>query len=251
MRTRFTDIRSKLQVSQELNTASQKNNEDVRTFGSRVQALLCQLNDICISEAGEGSQVIIESLNSQTALISFQEGLNHNIRILVKAANCKTLKESIAKAVEEELLLNRHDSLKNNKNNSVRKCQFCHKNGHTADRCFSIRNNPNRNMKDNNSNSSNKNSESQIKQISVDSSRKLQCSYCKKIGHHIDNCFSRKNSEARKGKNGNNANNKPSTSNTSSNSEKLNVINMNSVNSGNLNRLDQSSLNRAVRAKDL
>lgn len=249
LKLRFTDIRSKLQVSQELNTVSQKNNEDVRTYGSRVKLLLCQLNDICITETGRGSEQIIESLNSQTALISFQEGLNKNIRILVKAANCKTLKDSIAKAVEEELLWERHTSLQNN---LKPKCQFCHKVGHVTEKCFRLQNS-NKNNPKNISYSSHQSSETKptsSNQASHVNSRKIQCQYCKKMGHHIDNCFSRKNAEARKEKNNTSEKNKSVTLNEN-NSEKLNIINLKRENSGNSSRLDQFSSNRAVRAKDL
>lgn len=246
LKTRFSEIRSKLEVSQELNTIFQKPNEDVRTFGSRVQSLLCQFNDICRSEAGPGSENIIRILNSQTALVSFQEGLHKDIKIIVKSANCKTLKESISKAVEEEVLLKKNSV----QDNLIKKCQYCHKIGHTADKCFGLKNlkKHNSESKGLNSNIEGKPSSSSLNQSS---SHNILCSYCKKKGHHIENCYSRKNSEARKSQNNSNSQNNRATTSNNAISGNLNLINLNSEDSGNSNRLDQLPLNRAVRAKDL
>lgn len=77
LKKRFSEILSKLEISQELNSISHRRDENVRDFGSRVQKLLYQLNDICITEAGEGSEKYVESINKKTA---FQEGLNGKIR---------------------------------------------------------------------------------------------------------------------------------------------------------------------------
>lgn len=235
---KFSEIRSKLEVSQELNTISQNQNEDVRSFASRVQTLLCKLNDICIYETGDGSEKIVKTLNAQTALVAFQEGLNKDIRIIVKSANCKNLKNSIEKAIEEEALSKRH--IQSQTNSSV-KCQFCRKNGHTADKCFSLRN-----TKNNNNKSSLKSNNSVIESQSTkpfSGNKNITCSYCKKLGHHIDNCYSRKNSEARKSKTDS------SGSDNKTDSKKMNVVDI--KDSGNLNRLEQSLSNRAVRARDL
>ena len=73
----------------------------MNSYSSRIQILLSKLNDLCIIEAGKGSKKIVELLNSQTALTAFQEGLNSNIRIVVKSANCKMLQAAITKACED------------------------------------------------------------------------------------------------------------------------------------------------------
>lgn len=232
LKLRFTYVRSKLQISTELNTIRQKSDESVRDFGSRVQALVCELNDICITDAGAGSEKIVEAINAQTSLIAFQEGLNSNIRLVVKAANCKLLKDSIAKALEEELLSKRHDSV-DDVNKKV-KCQFCEKIGHTANNCYKIK------IK----NKSNVNSSIANLEESVP---KKFCAYCKKPGHHIDYCRARQAAETKKQQAASSSN----LANPSSSSKTLNVVNIKSNASENSKRLEQTLLNRAVRAKDL
>lgn len=252
LKRRYTEVRSKLQVSQELNTVRQKKDEDVRSYGSRVQVLLSQFNDICITEAGTGSEKFVESINSHTALIAFQEGLNSNIRVIVKASNSKTLNESIAKAIEEEALSKRHVNYGEYSSNIV-KCQICKKQGHSADRCYQFR--PKNNLQDHQSSRS---KIPTIGSVNTNSSggsgnnnkNNIVCAYCKKHGHHIDNCYTLKNKDKK------NSQSNEAPKNSSDNSKKLTVIsssNNNSANnvSGNESGLDQSIPNRAVRARDL
>lgn len=239
LKNRYTEVRSKLQVSQELNTIKQKNDEDVRSYGCRVQELLSLLNDICITEAGVGSEKFVESINSHTALVAFQEGLNNNIRIIVKASNCKTLNESISKAIEEESLNKRHIGSVENSSN-VLKCQICKKRGHTADRCYKFRpktNSQNNSVPQSKNSGDNKNNYTNI-----------TCAYCKKNGHHIDNCYTLKNKDKRNNQSNDNS------KNNSQNSKALTVVNSDNIkvnDSGNEKGLDQLKSNRAVRAKDL
>lgn len=251
LKSRYSEICSKLQISQELNTISQRRNECVKDFGSRVQNLLSQLNDICITEAGAGSERFVESLNSHTALIAFQEGLNNKIRLVVKAANCKSLNDSIAKAAEEEVLNKRHETLFENKNDS---CQICGKKGHLANKCFSFVNKSNINSHSNSHNNSQ--SKSSLNYDSKSNTNRseyqnITCAYCKKKGHHIEKCFLKIKAE----------NNKtiqssvqPSqASNSQASSKNLHVVthNCNEKQPENSNRLEHTLSNRAVRAKDL
>lgn len=240
LKNRYTEVRSKLQISQELNTIVQKGDEDVRAFGSKVQGLLSQLNDVCIIEAGVGSEKYVELINAQTALIAFQEGLNNKIRVVVKSANCKTLNESITKAIEEESLIKRHLVIENKSSNLI--CQFCKKKGHSADRCYQIRskNTNQRNFPQEKLPNNPDSKESNLSQNKTNNS--IVCSYCKKLGHHINNCFSRKNAETRKGQN---------SKNETESKSALSVVNSQEKNSGNSSGLEPCSLNRAVRAKDL
>ncbi len=67
----------------------------------------------------------------------------------------------------------------------------------------------------------------------------LSCTYCKKPGHHINNCFSRKAAEARKSND-----EKPKTTNFVSQESKI-------VQSGNGKPLEQTKSRTVVRAKDL
>lgn len=244
LKLRYTDIRSKQQLSHELLTIFQKPNEDVRSFGARVEKLLSEFNDICITEAGAGSERYVEALNSQTALTSFQEGLTQNIRLIVKAYRCDTLRDAISRACEEEALTKRFGNLNRSSDKNIMKCQFCKKNGHSADKCFAIPGNKIENKSNLNSNNSSNsaNSKSSSKPNSFSQS-KLICSYCKKIGHHINDCYGRKIAESKKSKN-----EQPL-------SVPLNVIKQDSQThvqpSENIKSLEQSIPNTIVRAKDL
>lgn len=235
LKDRFSDFRSKLEISHELNTIHQNPNETVREFGSRTRILLSQLNDLCITEAGKGSKKTVELLNNQTALVAFQEGLNNKIRIIVKSANCKTLKESIVKACEEESLINRQNNVDLKKDC---KCQLCGKIGHFASNCFKLKSRVTESKMSYYKNNNKPN---------LSSSFTMICAYCKNPGHHINDCFKRKHSEIRK----TNSNTKHTISNNSSNnsSNKFNIIK--SEVSENLMGLTQSTSNKAVRAKFL
>ncbi len=235
LQSKYKEIRSKIQVSEQLNNCRQKYNEDVRSFGNRIEDLLCQLNDICITEIGTGSEKTVETLNGNTALVAFQEGLNDKIRTIVKSAHCKSLKEAITSACEEEALLKRRFNFEN-KNSP--KCKICNKIGHVSEKCFKAKNRNNSNVSNGSLQQSNdiKSHETKINKPQI------TCAYCKKLGHHIENCYSRKNKEEKKSQSNNNS--KASTS------REMNLVNTNSL-SGNEKRLDQFSANWAVRAKDL
>lgn len=236
---RYREVRSKIQVSEQLNNCRQKYNEDVKSFGSRIEDLLCQLNDICITETGEGSEKIVESLNANTALVAFQEGLNDRIRTVVKSAHCKTLKDCITAACEEEALLKRRINFENK--NNIPKCKNCNKLGHISEKCFKLRNFSNNSNISNSLNSKSNNSESKLPDLKNKS--RITCAYCKKIGHHIENCYSRKNKEEK--------NSNVNDTSVASTSKEMKLVNAKLSNSGNEERLDQLSLNWAVRAKDL
>lgn len=247
LKNRFAEVRSKLQVSQELNTISQGQNEDVRSFGSRVQTLLSQLNDICIVEAVRGSEVFVDKINSQTALIAFQEGLNPSIRLIVKAANCNSLRDSITRAAEEEILMKRHVPCDFSNKSNLIKCQFCKKSGHTADKCFRIQSN--KKLTNNNNSQSFENSTQSDSYNKSNKTNNINCAYCKKFGHHINNCYSRKSAEEKKNQNNSNLSSKPSTQKSSTQTN-FNITKTTNQ-SENSNRLEQQNGNRAVRAKDL
>lgn len=233
LETRYKDVRSKLQISQELSEMRQKYDEDVRSYGSRVQELLFQLNDICVMEAGAGSEVIVEKINSQTALVAFQEGLNNNIRIVVKSHHATNLNDSIKYALEEEALFKRHIKSDEYKIKFL-KCQICKKKGHTADRCYQFRPKIN----------SEENFNSNLTIVpTLNKNHSIICSYCKKSGHHIEKCYSRINAEKRKNDNDQKKN--------KSDMQKLNVVDVQDNASGNGNGLVQSLSNRPVRARDI
>lgn len=141
----FSILRSKDDILMELINCRQSDKQDVRTFADLVENLLSDLNDVCIENEGDEMIKCIQSMNSSTALQSFVRGLKDPIKIYVKASNPTNLKEAIKKAVQEEISYT-DSSISNNqfksspKVNDLIKCQYCKKNGHSADNCFSILN---------------------------------------------------------------------------------------------------------------
>lgn len=175
----FGETRSSAQIQLELLQNSQSRNENVKSYANRIQQLLTELNECCSNSLGKSNDDIL-TLNDQTALKAFQEGLVPSIKLIVKACRFTKLKDAVAFAFEEETNL----QSKSNSNTTpsyhkpIIKCQVCHKPGHNADVCF-LRyrvNNPNSYSKAHNN----------IRVI---------CAYCKNIGHHIQECRKRQNKQ--------------------------------------------------------
>lgn len=144
LRGQFSEAKSVEQLQVELVQIRQFRNEDVKIYGNRVEQTLSQLNDACILREGTDSSELIQKMNSNTALKAFQDGLKDPIKIIIKACRFTSLRESITKAIEEELSLNNNKMINPfhnyNEQNKIIKCQICQRFGHIATNCVSFRN---------------------------------------------------------------------------------------------------------------
>ena len=103
LETQFCRKRSVGTVSNELVRVSQGRFESAQLFGNKIETLMFELNEICISKQGRESATVIQSLNDEMALNSFQNGLKEPLRTIIKAHHFDKLSNAIAQAVEEEL----------------------------------------------------------------------------------------------------------------------------------------------------
>lgn len=180
----FSEARPSAHIQNELIHITQAYNEDVRTYASRVQKLLSQLNDSCIESEGENSKEYFQKFNEKTALKAFEDGLKDTVKLIVKASRHKTLKDAISHACEEEISIPKK-ALNPSSDRSVPvRCQICKRTGHTSLVCFQ-RFTPNNNIRSNSSPPSNFPNQSRVQHFNV------VCAYCKRQGHHINDCRKR------------------------------------------------------------
>lgn len=199
LQDQFLETRSISQLQTDLINCKQSYNESAREFGTRIEKLLSDLNDACISCEGPGSRAVIESLNSKMAFNSFVEGLNFSLRLIIKASRFNSLNAAIESAVEEEriqvsknLKQKQNSNPKTNfvthfkpKHSGIKKCDFCGKTGHLESECFK-KSSPSQSLPQ--FHKRDIKSEVLINQL-------LSCAYCKKIGHHIRDCFKKKRAD--------------------------------------------------------
>lgn len=161
--------KSMAQINLEFSKMFQKKDEDVRSYASRVQKLLHELNDASVAEEGANAAQILASTNSKLAKMSFQEGLHEPIKNIIKACRFENLQDAITHACEEERIhiLKNSTRTNNSSTSSSVKCQICGKLNHTAKTCYQL------------------NSSSNPKSITTIN---VFCKYCKKKGHSIAEC---------------------------------------------------------------
>lgn len=177
----FQKSKSMASIQMELFRVQQGRSEDIRSYSSKVEKLLSELNEVCVdNQSAAGAKIIVE-YNSKTALQAYQEGLRDPIKLIIKACRFETLKEAISKSLEEERnSIKPNTSAYSSSHNSFDMvCHFCHRKGHIASECHQ-----NNNM----TASSNFNRPTLNRNVNYIS---MTCAYCKKNGHHISVCRKR------------------------------------------------------------
>lgn len=175
LQSKFVIRRSQGVVASELVNISQSKTTDIRTFASKVEGLLNELNEICIEEQGKDAAKIINEYNERMALNAFQNGINNPfMKTIVKSHDFDKLSNAIEKAIDEEIL---HIPIKS----SNKLCTFCNKTGHLEERCYKKKNNA-------------KNQKSSVDNKSLEpnypnGSTKIHCEFCNKAGHVVQNCY--------------------------------------------------------------
>lgn len=211
LETQFCKKRSAGTVSSELVRISQGRFESAQSFANKIENLMFELNEICISKQGRESATVIQALNEEMALNSFQNGLKEPLRTIIKAHHFEKLSNAIAQAVEEEL------SHKPSTNyHSKIFCTNCNKPNHSYHECFKHKSNSNNFQKQvpqtsshfpkftpsrntNFTSNSNQHSVSQHgQQIENETRNQLFCRYCKTNGHLIENCYKRQQNNHRR-----------------------------------------------------
>lgn len=196
----------------------QKNDEKVSAYANRVREIGKRIIDAQKRQSNGISQDFKTSMEEHLR-VCFLRGLNPEIHVKITKEGTFEELESRAIDAERELetiktirqvVLGEKTSVDNKRvtNTSVRRvgtepltCQYCHKIGHTADRCRLI-NQPryNSSTKTNMTNNSSNNQRHNNTRIpppqrgvseNLNNTPRVECRYCKKVGHVIEDCRKR------------------------------------------------------------
>lgn len=194
----------------ELSTTRHKSGETIQEYSSKIEKLLHDLCNVSTSGKAEIEAKAIHNYIKQTTLTTYVEGLPNSIRNIIKSRNLPTLEDAIKESLEEEkiFLSNKETQrLLQNKPNTIstsKYCKKCQKTNHNTSDCRYI----NRTV-----------DTGQYKKPSRESdfsrspnSKYESCSYCKKTGHSIEQCYKKKGADERKNNLQKGNNGQPSTS---------------------------------------
>lgn len=101
IRDNYVTKKSATTLSMQLHQARQLN-KSVTEFGQEIEQLL---SDLTLSQAGDDDNLLISlrGVNEKIAINSFCNGVrNHDLRTILKSRNCKSLKDVISVALDEE-----------------------------------------------------------------------------------------------------------------------------------------------------
>lgn len=150
-------LRTSAAISQ-LQNVKQKGDESVREYADRVKSAF---DAVCQANAREADGQVHASVHAMTmrlAVNAFTDGLkNERLNWLVSAVEKENLDDAISYVLEKE---NRVEP---------KKCTYCNKEGHTANDCFSKKNDGIRNP----------------------NSITITCNYCGRPGHRANECRTR------------------------------------------------------------
>lgn len=155
----------------------------------------------------------------EITLTTYVEGLSADIRGQIKSRNLPSLEEAIKESMEEEKIYQSNKDTqrllqgKTNTHNSGKYCKHCRKNNHNTNECRYA----NRGVDTGQQNKQNKDTNYQK---NVDTKRPT-CAYCKKPGHLLEECYKKKNADARKANQ--NGQNQPSTSGKANGPDKTGI----------------------------
>jgi hypothetical protein len=185
----------------QLNSCKQNRDEDVRSYSLRLEELQYKLISASCGNKSETERKTIAEYIKSLPLTIFLEGLNESIKNIVKSRKNDSLAETVQNVIEEERTTSFKTSTRNLNfsSNFDKSCHFCGKKEHISRDCR----NRNRSFSQWSSNNS-KNNHSNNRVPPLQTSRNiLICNYCKKPGHHINDCLKRKNNMNRQRENSN------------------------------------------------
>lgn len=123
-------------AQEEIGNIHQKNGENLSEFGSRFKKALQKLNIATTSLTSDQNALkLLREANEKLAIRKFKQNIsNTNIRIMVDAAQPKSLDEAIVLA-EQKMQLEKPTNA-----NKKLTCNFCKMEGHFEKNCFKKRN---------------------------------------------------------------------------------------------------------------
>ncbi|KAJ8914119.1 hypothetical protein NQ315_016194, partial [Exocentrus adspersus] len=120
LQEQYLERRTIAQIQRELLSTRQNFNEDVSSFANRIEMLTLDLDDACIASEGQASKTVIQNLNAKSALKAFVEGLQPNLKFIIKASRYTEIHEAVEAACEEERNIKTNKPLFNAQSNSFK-----------------------------------------------------------------------------------------------------------------------------------
>lgn len=102
IRDSFVSKKSATTISNQLHQAKQLN-KSINEFGKEIEQLV---TDLTYAQAGDDENLLksLQPVNEKIAINSFCNGVrNHELRTILRARHCTTLKDAISTAIDEEL----------------------------------------------------------------------------------------------------------------------------------------------------
>lgn len=180
----------------ELSTTRFRQGESVQQYAARVEKLLHELCNVSTSRKPTMEAKAINDYIKETTLTTFIEGLPNSIRGIIKSRNFPNIEEAIKGSLEEDKIFQSNKDAqrliqnKTNFNSSSKYCKHCKKSNHNTNECKYA----NRNM-DTGQQSK------QSKETKDANHKRAICAYCRKSGHLLEDCYKKKNADARKSSN--------------------------------------------------
>jgi len=203
----------------ELTTCKMQIGENVQSYSSRIERLVHELCNVSAKGRSTADAKAVHDYIREITLTTYVEGLSLSIRSTIKSKNLSTLEDAINESIEEEKIYQSNKDTQRilqgrpYNNSSGKYCKNCKKSNHNTNECRYAKRDvemsqQNKQLKDNNN------------KINCDSKRPI-CGYCRKNGHSIEECFKKKNADARRINHDNQ--NLPSTSGNDKESGKAGV----------------------------
>lgn len=170
----------------------------MQQYASRIEKLLHKLCNVSVHGKSTAEAKTINNYIKEIALTIFIEGLLNSIRGIIKSRNLPNIEEAIKQSIEEEkMYLSNRDAQrliqnKQSTSSTSKYCKNCHKNNHNTNECKYS--NSKRNVDTGQRYRPIKESDHKNNQ----DTKQINCVYCKKSGHTVDECYKKKNADARK-----------------------------------------------------
>ncbi|CAI6372619.1 unnamed protein product [Macrosiphum euphorbiae] len=180
----------------ELSTTRYRHGETIQQYTSRVEKLLHELCNVSVNGKSSTEAKTINDFIKETALTIFIEGLPNSIRGIIKSRNLPSIEEAIKQSLEEEkMYLSNKDAQrliqnKQSTSSTGKYCKNCHKNNHNTNECKYANRNVDTGQRSKPMKESDYKSNQETKQRT--------CVYCKKSDHVVDECYKKKNADARR-----------------------------------------------------
>lgn len=131
---KFSDHKSLTHLQNQLTNCKQ-GNRSIRDYSIEIESILSKMNvaSAKIRVNNTDAAAHFRVWNDELATRSFTEGLNEPIKSLIKARDYNQLSTAIDKALEEEVFIKENGK---NKDNGIKTCFFCGKEGHITSNCF-------------------------------------------------------------------------------------------------------------------